>query len=417
MAWQETVVMEQRMQFVLAAGGEPREPLAAVCRRFGVSRQTGYKWLKRYQAQGVAGLADRSRAPARHPNAIDARTEAAVLKLRQAHPTWGPRKLLVVLRWQDGDGQWPSASTIGALLQRRGLSVPRKRRRRVPRQAVPLSAGLSPNDLWCIDFKGWFRTGDGSRCDPLTISDAASRYLLRVQVAPHTGHDAVRPLLEAAFREYGLPRAIRSDNGVPFASRAVAGLSPLSIWWLKLGIVHQRIDPGCPQQNGAHERSGLRPRPRMHLTLKGETARPPAATLRAQQRRFDAFRAGFNHQRPHEALAMATPGSCYQASDRPYPAREPQLAYPGLWVVRKVQHNGEFFWHDRPVFLSEVLRRELIGLEPLDGRYWRTHLGPLQLGIFDSRHRRMLTGAQQRRWDRHRSEAAEPQKVSTMCPV
>jgi transposase InsO family protein len=409
MAWQETVVMEQRMKFVSAVR-EQDEPLAVLCRRFGVSRQTGYKWLARYQAQGLAGLADRSRAPRRHPNAMGVRTEAAVLKLRQAHPSWGPRKLLVVLKRQDGDRDWPAASTIGALLQRRGLNVPRKRRRRVPQQAVPLSFGLLPNDLWCIDFKGWFRTGDGDRCDPLTLSDAASRYLLRVQGVPHTGHDAVRPLLEAAFREYGLPRAIRSDNGPPFASRAVAGLSPLSIWWMKLGIVHQRIAPGCPQQNGSHER--------MHLTLKGETAAPPAGSLRAQQVRFDAFRQAFNHQRPHEALSMATPGSCYQSSPRPYPAREPQFLYPqGLWVVRKVQHNGEFFWKDRPVFLSEVLRRESIGLEPIDGRYWRTHLGRLQVGIFDSHRRRMLTPAQQRQWDRQPAKAPEEQKVSTMCPV
>jgi len=409
MAWKETAVMEQRIKFVLAVQ-QADESMAALCRSFGVSRTTGYKWVARYQAQSVAGLADRSRAPRQHPNAVDGRTEAAVLKLRQAHPTWGPRKLRVVLKRQDCGRDWPAASTIGALLQRRGLSVPRKRRRRVPTDDRPLSQGLAPNDVWCIDFKGWFRTGDGVRCDPLTVSDAASRFLLRLQVTEHTGHDAVRPLLEAAFREFGLPRAIRSDNGPPFASRAVAGLSPLSIWWMKLGIAHQRIDPGRPQQNGSHER--------MHLTLKQETASPPAASLRRQQKRFDVFRSEFNGQRPHEALSMATPGSRYVCSERVYPASEPQFTYPAGpgWVVRKVQHNGEFFWRERPVFLSEVLRREPIGLEALDGRYWRTYLGPLQVGVFDSHRRRMLTGAERRAWDRQHG-VGEDEKVSTMCPV
>ena len=412
MPWKETFIVEERLKFVLACL-QGDEPLAALCRCFGVSRQTAYKWLARYEQEGLSGLSDRSRAPHAHPNALEEKMASAVLTLRQAHPTWGPRKLRVVLERESPlprKGFWPAASTIGELLHRRGLSVPRKRRRRVPLDARPLSAGLFPNDLWCIDFKGWFRTGDGARCDPLTLSDAASRYLLRLQVAVDTGYAGVRPLLEAAFREFGLPLAIRSDNGPPFASRAVAGLSPLSIWWMKLGIAHQRIDPGCPQQNGSHER--------MHLTLKGETAKPPASSLRGQQRRFDLFRGEFNFERPHEALAMATPASRYEPSTRAYPAREPQFVYPERsWVVRRVQHNGEFFWKESPVFLSEVLRREPIGLQPLDERYWRTHLGRLDVGIFDSHRRRMLRRAERRAWERRVGESTGAEEVSTMCPV
>ena len=386
--------MEERMKFVWACR-QGDEPLSALCRRFEISRPTAYKWMGRYEALGLDGLADRSRAPRHHPNALDEKTREMILDLRQAHPTWGPRKLRVVLERQYPRKSWPAASTIGEFLGRQGLSVPRKRRRRVERDPHPLTEGLLPNDLWGIDFKGWFRTGDGRRCDPLTLSDAASRFLLRLQVLPHTGHDAVRRLLEAAFREFGLPGAIRSDNGPPFASRAMAGLSPLSIWWIKLGIAHQRIDPGCPQQNGSHER--------MHLTLKQETADPPACNGRRQQERFDAFRDEFNDQRPHEALLMQTPGSRYGRSQREYPAHLAEVEYGGAqarggWLIRRVQKHGEFYWKNQSVFMSEVLRGEPIGLEPVDDRYWQAYFGPVKLGVFDSRRRRMLTRLQAKRW-------------------
>lgn len=414
--------MEERMKLVMASR-ESGEALAELCRRFGVSRTTAYKWIERYEIQGVAGLADRSRAPGHHPNAVDELTCERILAARRAHPTWGPRKLLTILERAHPRKDWPVASTIGQMLQREGLSVPRKRCRRVPRDPQPLSAGLAANDVWCIDFKGWFRTGDGRRCDPLTLTDAASRFLLRCRAARHTGHDAVRPLVEAALREYGLPRAIRSDNGPPFASRAVAGLSALSVWWIKLGITPQRIDPGRPDQNGSHER--------MHLTLKQETANPPARDGRRQQERFDAFRREFNEERPHEGLGMDTPDEHYEPSPRAYPARVGEPQYPGAgWLTRRVQKNGEFSWKHQEVFLSEVLGGETIGLEPLDDRYWRAHFGPVELGLFDSHRRRMMIAAQARRWERSRrappgsppsaalrSGNPAEEKLSTMCPV
>ena len=406
MPWKETVAVEERMKFVMACElGE--ETTSALCAAYGVSRRVGYKWLARYEECGVEGLKDQSRAPLHHPNALGPAVEEAVVALRAAHPTWGPRKLAAVLERDRPGKEWPTASTIGALLKRRGLSVPRKRRRRVPPGAGagerPFADCVLPNDLWCIDFKGWFKTGDGSRCDPLTLSDASSRYLLRCQAMEETSGRAVRPVLEAAFREHGLPGAIRSDNGPLFASRAVAGLSPLSVWWMKLGIVHERIRPGCPQENGRHER--------MHLTLKQETASPPAANHRRQQERFDSFRREFNEDRPHEALAMATPGSRYERSGREYPARLAEVEYPGAtarggWQVRRVQKGGEFYWKHEKVFLSEVLGDEPIGLEPVDERYWRAWFGALSVGVFDSRKREMLTGTQARRWERR--HAAPP---------
>ena len=386
MPWKETVAMDQRMRFVVECrdGGVP---MAALCRKYGISRRVGYKWWERYEAEGVDGLKDRSRAPHHHPNEVAEAIEAAIVAARGLHPTWGPKKLLAWLARKRPRTNWPTRSTIAEILDRHGLTVPRKRRRRVPPHEQPFAACDGPNAVWCVDFKGWFCTGDGRRCDPLTISDAFSRYLLRCQTARKTGGDAVRPVFEAAFREYGLPWAIRSDNGPPFASRAIAGLSELSVWWLKLGIRPERIEPGKPQQNGRHER--------MHLTLKQETACPPAATLRRQQAWFDAFRREFNADRPHEALGMATPGSVYVPSVRSYPEHLGEMAYPAGWSVRRVD-CGQFRWHVDKVFVSHVLHGELVGLEPIDDRYWRLWFGPLALGVFDGHAGKLLTAREGR---------------------
>jgi transposase InsO family protein len=316
--------------------------------------------------------------------------EQSVLAMRAEHPTWGPKKLRRRLQDEDKDKRidWPARSTIAELLRRHGLVIPRRPRRRVPPRTQPFAQCGGANDLWCVDFKGWFRTQDGRRCDPLTLTDSFSRYLLRCQAVSDTGGLGVRPIFEAAFRQYGLPRAIRSDNGSPFASRGVGGLSRLSVWWTKLGIRHERIDPGKPQQNGRHER--------MHRTLKAETARPPATTLRAQQRRFDAFRQEFNDQRPHEALGLDAPAKWYEPSMRPYPEREPQLSYPLDWACRMVRHNGEVKFKGL-FFLGEALVGEPVGFEPVDGRHWRVHFGSLVLGIFDERVHRLLLPGEVRR--------------------
>lgn len=387
MPWTETCALDERTRFVVEYDLDELA-MAELCRKYGISRKTGYKWVARADEDGLTSLSDRSRAPQVHPNQLPAALEAAILAARRRHPTWGPRKLRELLK---GPGRLPAASTIGDVLHRHGLTVPRKRRRRVPPQEQPFASVDGPNAVWCADFKGWFRTGDGQRCDPLTLSDAFSRYLLRCQAVAATDGRSVRPIFEAAFRQYGLPMAIRTDNGAPFASRAVAGLSALSVWWIKLGIGIERIEPGKPQQNGRHER--------MHRTLKQETAQPPAATVRAQQRRFDTFREEFNELRPHEALGMRTPASAYSCSPRAYPSREPEVAYPGSWDERKVQHKGAFYWKGQEIFLSEVLIGEVVGLEPLDDRHHRVWFGPMPLGVLDTHVRHMLTVPQQRRRD------------------
>jgi len=382
LGWRETRVQDERLRFIEEAL-LAEEALSELCRRWGVSRKTGYKWLERYQAEGVAGLADRSRSPQRRPRATGPATEAAIVALRAARPRWGERKLAAWLARERPEERWPAASTIGAILKRRGLTFARKRRRRATPSATLAAAG-GPNAVWAIDFKGWFRTADGRRVEPLTLSDAASRYLLRCQAVERGDFVHVRPLVEAAFREYGLPAAIRSDNGPPFASTGLGGLSRLSVWWIRLGIRPERIAPGHPEQNGRHER--------LHRTLKQETAQPPAATARAQQRAFDRFRRDYNHERPHEALAMAVPASRYEPSPRSYPARLPELEYPAGFALRRVEAHGDVNFRNRRFFLSEVLAGETVGLEET-ARGWRLWFGPLELGELDERSLRPRSGA------------------------
>jgi len=380
MPWKETCAMRERMKFVaLVEAGE--ETMAELCRRFGISRKTGYKFMERFAADGIAGLSDRSHAVHEHPHAVSEEIVRRVVELRGEHPFWGPRKLRARLRMLDGGVVLPAASTIGEILRRHGLIVPRRRRQRVPADTSPFAECTGANDTWSIDFKGWFRTGDGRRCEPLTISDAFSRYLLRCQVVQRTDTSWVKPLVEATLREYGLPRVIRSDNGPPFASSGAGGLSRLSVWWIKLGIRPERIDAGRPDQNGRHER--------LHGTLKLEGCEPPAANWRAQQQRFDVFRRIYNEERPHEALADATPSMIYQASARPYPTRLAEVVYADGWQVRQVRQDGSIKWGGAYLFISEVLVGEPVGLTEADGGVWCVHFGPILLGkIQDGRFHR-----------------------------
>ena len=387
MPWRETCAMKERLKFV-ALFEEGEETMAALCRRFGISRKTGYEVLARYAAEGVDGLRDHSHAAHHHPHAVSEAIEQRIVAFRGEHPTWGPRKLQHELSKRDPATHWPATSTFGAILDRNGLVVPRRRRPLTPAYLLPFATCDACNSHWSVDFKGWFRTADGRRCDPLTISDGFSRFLLRCQAVRRTDTQCVRPLMEATLREFGLPRAIRSDNGPPFASRAIGGLSRLSIWWIKLGIRPERITPGRPCENGRHER--------LHGTLKQEACQPPAASRRRQQQRFDAFRRVYNEERPHEALGYATPSSVYQPSLRPYPARLPEVVYPDHWQVRRVRHNGEIRWRGELLFVCELLSGEPIGLEEThDG--WTLHFGPVPLATIDhagrlrtnrSRHRR-----------------------------
>jgi transposase InsO family protein len=265
-------------------------------------------------------------------------------------------------------------STVSALLKRLNLVHPRRFRHRVPPMTAPFGSCAAPNDTWCVDFKGWFRVSDGSRCDPLTISDAFSRFILRCEAVPGTGAADVRPVFEAAFNEYGLPNAIRSDNGPPFASRGAGGLSKLSVWWVRLGILPERIEPGKPEQNGRHER--------MHQTLKAETARPPRHTLRAQQLAFDRFRHIFNYERPHEALGQQPPATVYEPSLRRMPLYLPEMTYPDHFEVRHANKTGCIKWNSRHVYISEALAGEYIGVEEIGDGVWLARFGPVELGRF-----------------------------------
>jgi len=380
MPWKETCAMEERIKFISHyLDGELS--LAALCREFGISRKTGYKLVRRFIEASVDGLKDRSRAPHHHPNTVSGLIEELIVSARRRHPTWGPKKLRAWLKRADSSLVLPAASTIGDILRRRGLSVPRRRSRKTVVYREPFVGCDYPNAVWSADFKGWFKTGDGVRCDPLTISDNYSRYLLRCQTMASPDYDHVQPVFEAAFREYGLPVAIRTDNGAPFATTTVGGLSRLSIWWLKLGIVPERIVPGHPEQNGRHER--------MHRTLKRETATPPKRTGRAQQQAFDRFHREYNQERPHEAIGQATPASLYLASPREYPLIVPVMTYPDDMLVRSVKSQGDISWKSRHVYLSETLAGELVGLRQVTERFYDIYFGLVRLARLDIYEKRL----------------------------
>ncbi len=380
MVWKETCVVEERLRFVLAVeAGE--ETFAALCRRFGVSRRVGYKWYARYRLEGVSGLSDRSRAPGRRPHALSDEIAAACLAVRRAHPRWGPVKVRAWLERRDPGVVWPAASTIGALFDREGLTVKRRLRRRAAPRTVPFAACAAANDVWCIDFKGWFRTGDGARCEPLTLSDAHSRYLLRCQAVARADAAHVWPILDAAFREHGLPLALRSDNGAPFASTGAGGLSRLSVLAIKAGVRPERIAPAKPQQNGRHER--------LHLTLKQETASPPAASLRRQAERFRAFQRLYNFERPHAALDHNTPAERYRPGGRSWDGilREPPS--PDDAERRRVRRNGEIRWNGNLIYINQALAGEPVALIEDEEGLWRVRYGPIELGLIDRRGARL----------------------------
>lgn len=384
MPWKETHVEEERMRFVAACLDEDGDwTMNELCEAFGISRKTGYKWQERHAAFGLDGLKDRSRAPRTCPNAVPAAVVERLLAVRRQHRFWGPRKIVAWLRRREAAIGWPAASTAGEILKRHGLVRPRRRRRPALTQATGLCRPQAANDQWSADFKGWFRMADGQRCDPLTIADGFSRFLLRCRAVQRPDEEHTRPVFRSAFRDYGLPRAMRTDNGPPFAStQALGGLTRLSAWWVKLGITLERIDPGEPQQNGRHER--------MHATLKQETARPPRANGRAQQRAFDDFCHVYNFERPHEALADTPPAQWYEASPRPYPERQPELEYPGHFEIRQVRSSGEIKWRGEFLYVNQALIGEPVGLEPISDRHWRMFFGPVALGLLDDHTGKLL---------------------------
>ena len=397
--------MEEKVRFVL--GYEQDEcTMTELCEAYGIARETGYVWLRRYRERGLEGLVELNRAALRHGNQTPAETERAVVELRQAHMRWGPRKLKRVLERDQSQQRWPAASTIGELLKREGLVVGRRRRQRTAPYREPLAHADGPNRVWCADFKGWFRTAAGERIDPLTITDAYSRYLLRCQAVEKTDTQRRRAIFEAGFREYGMPQAIRTDNGAPFASSAVGGLSRLSVWWMKLGIAPERIQAGHPEQNGRHER--------MHRTLKQETAQPAAANRRAQQRAFDRFREEYNEQRPHQALGMQTPALLYEPSPRPYPARVPEPEYPATMLVRSVHHQGQIRWKKQDVGLSQVLWGERVGLLPVNERWFTIYFAQFAIARFDSQKLKVLPLLEEENY--HIADAGEGEASPSPAP-
>jgi transposase InsO family protein len=355
--------------------------LCELCRRYGISRPTAYLWMERFEQEGLAGLTDRSHRVHSCPHATPAPVWQAVRQARHEHPTWGPKKLLWLVA-KRLDEELPAPSTVAGWLKRNGLVARRRHRPQRPHPGKPLGQATTPNGLWTIDFKGHFRTRDGRYCYPLTVVDAYSRYVLACHALLHPTRALTMAALERLFRERGLPERIRSDNGAPFASLALARLSKLSAWWIRLGITPELIEPGHPEQNPRHER--------MHRTLKDETTRPPAGTCRAQQRRFNHWRQEYNEQRPHESLRQQPPASLYRSSPRPYPARPAGPEYPGHFEVRRVSRNGGIRWASHRVPVSHSMLEEYIGLEPVDDGLWDVYYYHCRLGRFNERLGRII---------------------------
>jgi putative transposase len=371
MPWRETTPMHQRTLFI-ADHLRGTRSVTELCAEYGISRKTAYKWIDRYIRRGPSGLEDRSRRPRTTPTATPAPIVDALIALRHRHPTWGPKKLLAYLRRRHPAWALPGRSGTAALLKRRGLIRRRTPRRVIGHPGKPTALIVAPNQVWCADFKGQFRMGNGRYCYPLTVTDAFSRYLLGCHGLPSTAVQGTKPIFTRLFQEYGLPQYIRSDNGVPFATNTLARLSRLSAWWIRLGVFPQLIEPGRPQQNGRHER--------MHRTLKQEATRPPAHAMSPQQRRFDRFRREFNEERPHEALDQRTPASVYQPSPRPMPSKLPPLEYPDRFEVRYVSANGGIRWNKAWVNVSTTCIGEYVGFEEIDDGIWNVYFGGLRLG-------------------------------------
>jgi transposase InsO family protein len=381
MPWKECSVMEERLRFVarLLDG----EGMSAVCREFGISRKTGYKIFNRYKQEGLDALCDRSRRPVRYAHQLPAQIERLIVELKRAKPHWGARKIRELLvRRLAADVRLPAKSTVHAVLDRHGL-VKRARQRRNRAEGTSLSHALAPNDLWCADFKGEFRLGNGRYCYPLTATDQASRYVLACEALASTQEGPVIEAFVRLFRERGLPAAIRSDNGLPFASpNGLYNLSKLSVWWLRLGIAIERIKPGHPHQNGRHER--------MHLTLKKETTRPPGMNSLQQQARFDAFVEEFNTERPHEALDMHCPAEVYTPSSRPYTGL-PELDYPFHDRDILVTACGRICMHRKKINISTVLAGQRLGIKEVDDAIWLVSFMHYDLGYIDLEQRTLQT--------------------------
>lgn len=383
MPWKETCCVKERLRFVVAHESDLYS-MMELCERFGISRKTGYKWLERFEAEGPGGLENRSRKPHRSPNRIAENIRSLLIEERLKHPKWGPEKLLDVVGRRHPKIELPARSTVAAMLKSEGLVKERRRRRRYTHPGKPTTSVTAPNELWTADFKGEFKTLDGVWCYPLTVADQFSRFILGIDGLLDTKRKRVRVVFERLFHEYGLPWGIRTDNGTPFVgTNSIHGLSVLNVWWVKLGIKLERIQPGRPDQNGRHER--------MHRTMKDETQYPPAENRPAQQVCFDDFRSEFNYERPHQALEQRRPAEVWIPSPRPYPERIQDPEYPKHFLRRRVWSTGIIKFKNRCIFLSETLAREEIGLEEIDDGIWSIHFYNILLGRLDERKFELVT--------------------------
>lgn len=375
MPWKEARVMDQRDRFIREWENSTR-PVTELCDEYGISRTVGYKWIGRYEEDGVEGLQDRSRRPLSSPNAVPTAMIDRIVAVRMRHPSWGGRKIGSTLERQGVRGV-PVPSTIDNVLARLGLTRKRRRRQKPGHPGRPMIMPHAPNQLWTADFKGQFRLRSGRYCYPLTVADQFSRFLLSCKGLDSTEHDGAQREFERLFREYGLPAAIRTDNGSPFASPGLARLSRLSVWWIKLGIHPELTELASPQQNGVHER--------MHRTLKAEATKPPGANNNIQQRTFNRFRRIYNTERPHEALGLEVPGSVYERSPRPYPTRPAAPEYPAHFEVRLVSDNNGMRWNSQRVNVSSVLRGEYVGLEQVADEKWLVYFYGYLIGRLNER--------------------------------
>lgn len=376
MSWKETCPMKERIKFILAYEANSL-PFSDLCLEFQISRKTGYKWINRYISEGFQGLENQSRAPLHHPNQLSAEVESLILDAKRERSHWGPKKIINWLTQEYSHIDWPASSTAGDLLKRHGLVKPRKKRIRTPPYTQPFELCAEPNDVWSIDYKGNFILGNGQACYPLTLTDNYSRYLLACDAFEAISGSDVKSTLIRLFREHGLPKAIKSDNGSPFSTRGLAGLSRLAVWWIKLGIIPERIKPGCPQENGRHER--------MHLTMKQEVVSPPKHTMILQQSALNTFQNEFNHQRPHEGIDNKRPAWLYTQSPRVYPEKLKQIEYDSNLTTRKIRTNGTMKWNGKEIFVSETLTGERIGLVPISDIEWNIQFSQITIGIFNEK--------------------------------
>ena len=377
MPWKEVKPMDEKVLF-LADYLREKQSFTDLCNNYCISRKTGYKWISRYLEEGVEGLHNRSTTPKNHPHQTPFAVRKEIIRLRNKKKIkHGPNKIQTLLLENYSEEEVPSTTTIYKILRKEGLIISRKCRRRTPVMQQPFETVRDPNDVWSVDYKGQFLTNNGKWCYPLTVMDHQSRFLLQCKGHEGISTAAVKKEFEQLFKKYGLPNRIRSDNGVPFASRSLGGISRLSKWWIRLGIFPERIKPGKPQQNGAHER--------MHRTLKAAAIQPPGRSLKDQQKLFDGFRHEYNQERPHETLQQRTPVSQYRKSSREMPAQLPELIYPGHYRINPVSCNGHVYCFSSILYVGHILKGERIGMEEVRDGIWKVYFGPIYLGFFDQR--------------------------------